>query len=200
MLKIGITGGMGSGKTTICQVLETFGVPVYYADLRAKAVMNENAEVKQKLKAFFGDGIYGEDGLLQRKLLSEKAFSNPELLKKLEAVTHPAVAEDFEQWANQKHFSPLPYIVKEAALLFESGTYKQMDKNILVKADFEERLKRIIERDNTTREKAMLRIEKQWPDEKKEPLADYIILNNSEALLLPQIITLHKLFSKDITA
>ncbi|MGZ5245132.1 MAG: dephospho-CoA kinase [Bacteroidia bacterium] len=198
MLKIGITGGMGSGKTTVCKVFETYGVPLYYADDRAKLVMNQNDEVKKKLKALFGDDIYGEDGILNKKRMSEKAFSNPYMLKKLESVIHPAVAEDFEEWANQ--FTDKPYIVKEAAMLFESGSYKHMDKNILVKADLEERLKRIIKRDNTTREKAMLRIDKQWTDEEKEPLSDYILYNNSETLLLPQIIKLHKLFSRLTTA
>lgn len=191
---------MGSGKTTVCKVFETYGIPVYYADDRGKVVMNTKAHVKQQLKVFFGEDIYGADGILNKKRLSEKAFADPQLLKQLESVIHPAIAEDFDDWLQEMKNSGKPYVVKEAALLFESGSYKVLDKNILVKADLELRLKRIIKRDTTTREKALLRIEKQWTDEQKEPLADYILHNNTHQLLLPQIIKLHKLFSDAASA
>jgi dephospho-CoA kinase len=200
MLKIGITGGMGSGKTTVCKVFETYGVPVYYADDRAKLVMNENAELRDKLKAFFGDDIYAENNQLNRPKLAKMVFGNTDQLRKLESIVHPAVAKDFEDWVNQKHFSGKAYIVKEAALLFESGSYKTLDQVILVKTPLEERIARIIIRDNCTRENALQRIEKQWPDEKKEPLSRHILFNTQNKLLLPQIIQLHKLFSQGSTA
>jgi dephospho-CoA kinase len=200
MLKIGITGGMGSGKTTVCKVFETYGVAVYYADDRAKLVMNENAELRTQLKAFFGDDIYAENNQLNRAKLAQMVFGDVDLLRKLESVVHPAVALDFEEWVNQKHFSGKAYIVKEAALLFESGSYKTLDQVVLVKAPLEERIERIIKRDNCSRETALQRIEKQWPDEKKEPLSQHILYNTQNRLLLPQIIQLHKLFSQGLTA
>jgi dephospho-CoA kinase len=176
-------------------VFETFGVPVYYADDRAKMVMNHKPEVKEKLKVIFGDSIYGEDGVLNKKRMSEKAFADPKLLKRLEAVIHPAVALDFDEWLQHNLQQNRAYIIKEAALLFESGSYKQLDKNILVLAEMEERIQRILKRDSTTREKALQRIENQWSDEDKMPLCDYILHNTGKNLLLPQIIAWHKLFS-----
>ncbi len=195
MLKIGITGGMGSGKTTVCKVFETLGIAVYYADDKARQLMNENREVRNSIKAFFGDDIYGSNNMLDRAKLAQKVFINASLLKQLETIVHPAVANDFEQWANTHKNALMPYIVKEAALLFESGSYRQLDKNILVLASLEDRIERIIKRDATTREMALQRIAKQWPDEQKEPLADYILINNKDTLLLPQILKLHRLFS-----
>jgi dephospho-CoA kinase len=127
-------------------------------------------------------------------------FGNTDQLRKLESIVHPAVAKDFEDWVNQKHFSGKAYIVKEAALLFESGSYKTLDQVILVKTPLEERIARIIIRDNCTRENALQRIEKQWPDEKKEPFSRHILFNTQNNLFLPQIIQLHKLFSQGSTA
>ncbi|RYD81758.1 MAG: dephospho-CoA kinase [Sphingobacteriales bacterium] len=195
MLKIGITGGMGSGKTTVCKVFETLGVSVYYADDRAKLLMNESPYIINQLKAFFGEDIYGENQELDRPKLAKMVFNDKSLLEKLESVVHPAVANDFETWAKQKHFSGKAYMVKEAALLFESGSYKTLYEIILVKSPLEERILRIIKRDKCTREDALKRIEKQWTDEQKEPLSQHIIYNTETQLLLPQIIQLHKLFS-----
>lgn len=192
MLRIGITGGMGSGKTTVCHIFETLGVPVYYADGRGKFLLQNDDAVKQKVRSVFGNNIYGEKGEFDRAAMAAMVFKDTEKLHALEAIVHPAVQLDFEEWARAQKGK---YIIKEAALLFESGSYKALDKIIMVFAPLEIRVKRITERDRSTRESVMERIEKQWPDDKKKELADYTIINDEVTPILPQALHLHQLLS-----
>jgi dephospho-CoA kinase len=189
MLKVGITGGMGSGKTTVCKIFETLGIPTYYADDRAKYLMSNDEGLIEKIKTIFGPDAYQKDQQLNRKYIADIAFKNPQKLKKLNAVVHPAVFKDGEKWHNSQ--KNVPYTLKEAALLYESGSYKKLDKMITVTAPLEIRIKRILERDDTTREAILARIENQWSDEKKVTLSDYIIYNDGHLSLIEQVLKIH---------
>jgi dephospho-CoA kinase len=189
MLRIGITGGMGSGKTTVCHIFETLGVPVYYADDRGKYLLQHNEKVKKQVREAFGTGIYNEKEEFDRVAMAAMVFSDSAKLRTLESIVHPAVQQDFEEWANEQSAA---YILKEAALLFESGSYKALDKIIMVYAPVDIRVQRVVRRDKSTPEKVMDRINKQWADEKKKELADYIIFNDDSQALLPQVMQLHE--------
>jgi len=168
------------------------GVPVYYADERGKYLLQNNEEVRSKVIAIFGAEIYGDQNKFNPAALAAVVFQDPSRLSALEAIVHPAVFNDFKEWALRQH---APYILKEAALLFESGSYKELDKIITVTAPLETRMQRVLTRDHTTREQVMARINRQWPDEKKVEMADYVITNDDQQLLLPQIMRLHKEFA-----
>lgn len=189
MIKVGITGGMGSGKSTIAKVFEVLGIPVYYADDAAKKLMNENASLKEKLIAVFGKEIYLE-GVLNRTYLSGLVFNNPEKLIQLNNIVHPATIVDAENWMQQQHSS---YAIKEAAILFESGANKYLDKVIGVYAPVQLRIKRVIQRDNSTEEAVLARMNKQMDEEKKMKLCDYVITNDEKELVIPQVLKIHKL-------
>jgi len=190
-LKIGITGGIGTGKTLICKIFQTLGAPILNADQLAKQVMVENEGLKNSLKAEFGENIYFSDGQLNRKLLSSLVFTDKDKLDILNKHVHKVVIEESINWANSQ---TAPYCVKEAALLFESGSYQHNDFNILVVAPLEIRIKRVMERDQVTREEVIRRIENQWPDDKKKELADFIIINDNQQAILPQVLKLHTQF------
>lgn len=189
MLRIGITGGIGSGKTTVCDIFSTLGIPIYNSDERAKQIMVQNTMVVNAIIAQFGKSIYFEDGALNRKLLSEIVFNDSEHLKKLNAIVHPVVFEDMINWyaENKDH----KYVLQEAAIMYESGSYKLLDKTILVFADQEIRIERVMKRDKMTRAEVLARIEKQMPETEKLKLADFVIYNNGESLI-DQVIELHK--------
>jgi dephospho-CoA kinase len=189
-LKIGITGGIGSGKTTVCHIFETLGIPVYYADDRAKALMTEDVELMNAVKKLFGDAAYFSDGALNRKLISEMAFSNPLILNELNAVVHPAVRRDGEHW----HTAQLgvPYTLKEAALHFESGGFKLMDKMICVVAPKDVRIERVLLRGGLNRAEIEARMAKQLPDEDKIKQSDFVINNDGIHALIPQVMAIHK--------
>lgn len=196
MKRIGITGGIGSGKSIICKVFELLGVPVFYADDEAKK-MYYHDDVKATLVEKYGNEIYTIDGKLNREKLAQIIFSNPEELKFINSLIHPLVAEVYKQWCEK--FKHLPYTLKEAAILFESGAYKEMDKVITVSAPKDVRIKRIMKRDNSTRAQIEERINNQWSEEQRLAKADFVIYNNDEQLVLPQIIELHqKLMFKEI--
>lgn len=196
MKRIGITGGIGSGKSIICKVFELLGVPVFYADEEAKKLYYNN-DVKATLVEKYGNEIYTIDGKLNREKLAQIIFSNPEELKFINSLIHPLVAEVYKQWCEK--FKHLPYTLKEAAILFESGAYKEMDKVITVSAPKDVRIKRIMKRDNSTRAQIEERINNQWSEEQRLAKADFVIYNNDEQLVLPQIIELHqKLMFKEI--
>ena len=188
MLKVGITGGIGSGKTTVCKIFEVLGVPVYYADDEAKKLMQTDLRLIEEIKNIFGDEAYVE-GKLNRTFIAEKVFNNKQLLAKLNAAVHPAVARDAVQWMRQFHDQP--YILKEAALLFESGSYKKLDKIITVYAPIEERIERLKKRDNATYEQITARMKNQIPDEEKKKLADFVINNFFPHRLIPQALAVH---------
>jgi dephospho-CoA kinase len=184
MITLGITGGIGSGKTTVCRILEVLGIPVYYADVRAKQLYKENAGVMQAVKKLFGDDIYRR-GELAKAEVARRVFNDKFLLQKLNAIVHPAVEKDFAKWA--AGHSDKPFVVKEAAILFENGGYKKLDLNALVTAPEDIRIKRVVKRDGISEDQVKERIRNQWPDEKKIPLADFVIKCDEEHLVIPQV-------------
>lgn len=189
ILKIGITGGIGSGKTTVSRVFSVMGIPVYYADDRAKWLMENKTEVIDGISSLFGKEAYSS-GKLNRPLISSKAFHNPALLEQLNAIVHPAVGKDYADW----HLSQqnVPYTLKEAALLFEAGSYKELDKTILVLSPENLRIRRIIKRDPfRTQEDIKAILERQMKDEEKQKLSDFYILNDEAHLVIPQVIKIH---------
>ncbi len=188
MLRIGITGGIGSGKTTVAKVFEVLGIPVYYADDAAKRMMNENEELKEKIKHQFGEDVYA-DGKLNRKRLAEIVFNTPEKLEQLNALTHPATIKDAEDWMKKQ---TTPYSIKEAALIFESGAQEHLDHVIGVTAPAPLRIQRTMHRDGITREEVMARMNKQMDENIKMKLCDFVLVNDEQEMLLPQVIALHE--------
>lgn len=188
MLRIGITGGIGSGKSTVCKLLELQGIPVFYADAEAKnAMVSDNLLIAQ-LKTAFGDDIYNPDLSLNRSKLAEVVFNDDAKLQQLNSIVHPAVFRLFDLWVEKQSSV---YVVKEAALLFESHSYKDCDFKILVKSSEELKIKRVMQRDFITRENVYKRMKKQLSDDEKEKLSDFIINNNEQELLIPQVMNLH---------
>lgn len=183
---IGITGGIGSGKSTIAKVFISMGFPVYNSDTRAKELINSNIDVIDSIKQEFGDDIYSSEGL-DRKKMTSIVFSDSDKLQKLNSIVHPAVGLDFDKWANSQNTS---FVLKEAAILFETGIYKSLDKTILVTCPKEERINRVMKRDSATKEAIEARMNSQWSEEKKKELADYIIDNSGEEMVIPQVISL----------
>lgn len=196
-LKIGITGGIGAGKSTVAKVFSALGIPIYDADTRAKWLMNNDQKLVRSIQSLFGREAY-TSGSLNRELLGKVAFSNPEKLMELNALVHPHVATDYAEWArkNAQH----PYTLKEAALLFESGSYKQLHAVIYVAAPEPLRIKRVLGRDPHRSENDIKEIiKRQWPEERKIKLADHVIQNDASARVIPQVLALHRLFLDKIS-
>lgn len=190
MLKIGITGNIGSGKTTVSQLFEILGTPVFYSDTEAKKVMVTDAQLISAIKEHFGEEAYFADGTLNRKLIAGVVFNNDAELQKLNALVHPAVFRTFDQWVLQ-HLNE-PYVLKEAAVLFESGSYKDCDYTIIVTAPTDMRIARVMKRDSITEIEAQSREAKQMPQEQKQQLASYTITNDNTKLVIPQVLAIHK--------
>ncbi len=190
MLKIGITGGIGTGKTTACRMFERIGIKVYYADERARWIQNNNPVVIESIKELFGKEIY-QDGLLKRDQVSRIVFSDRTKLDLLNMIVHPAVIEDAANWQKAEKERGAIYTLKEAALLFESGSYKQLDKIIVVTADDEVRIERVMKRDKINKEEVLQRINNQMPQSEKEKLADFILYNDNFESLEKQVASLH---------
>lgn len=191
MLKVGITGGIGSGKTTVCQIFEKLGVPVYYADQRAKELMEDDPQLRAEIKQEFGNDVYDAEGKLDRKKLAEIVFNNEEKLLKLNSMVHPAVFRDNQSWNEVLAKKGYPYTIKEAALLVETGSYRTLDKLIVVSAPEEDRIKRVMARDGSTQEQVVARIKAQMPEEQKVKYADYIIFNDRIMDLVPEVTKIH---------
>ena len=189
MLKIGITGNIGSGKTTVCKVFELLGVPVFYADTEAKRLMTEDVVLVNQLKQSFGQDAFFADGKLNRKHIAGIVFNNDAALRQLNELVHPAVFRAFDVWAagQKTQF----YVLKEAALLFESGSAAQSDQTIVVSASLEERVARVMLRDGISRAEVLRREAKQIPQEEKEKLADFVIQNDNNELVIQQILRIH---------
>lgn len=187
---IGLTGGIGSGKSTVASIFEQLGVPVYNSDIRAKHLMNENEEIIANIKAVFGNSTYNSSGVLQREVLASIVFNNATKLQQLNSIVHPWVKKDTTEW--EKKHEAHTYVIKESAILFETGIYKDMYKIILVTAPEDIRINRVMERDSCTRSDVLQRISKQFSDEKKIPLSDYIIVNDGIQALLPQVNEIHQ--------
>ena len=191
MIKVGLTGGMGSGKTTIARIFMQLGVPIYFSDTRAKYLMQNNKFLQESLISLFGSKVF-TNGLLNRSYISSIVFSNPEELVKLNTLVHPFVEKDFQYWLASKSTN---YVLKEAAILFEVGADKFLDQVILVESPEDLKISRVILRDGITREEVLMRMAKQWSDDKKRTNADYIIYNNEKCSLLNQILMLDSIFS-----
>ena len=189
MLKIGITGGIGSGKSTVCRVFSVMGIPVFEADKVARNLMDTDEEIHEKLVRLFGAAVYLPDQTVNRKYLAGIVFKDPSLLAKLNEIVHPVVRKTFFDWCERQKS---PYIIHEAAILFESGFYKMMDKTITVVTNEDERIHRVMKRDGITMELVKERIKNQWSDEERMKLADFVIGNNDDQLIIPQIIEIDK--------
>lgn len=187
-LKIGLTGGIGSGKTTVAKVFELLNVPVYYADDASKRLYKTDKEVISRLKKHFGDDIYNGDELNRTKLAS-LVFNNPQKLALLNGIVHPPTIRDAQEWMR---LQTAPYIIKEAALLFESGSAAGLDYIIGVYAPQHIRLKRVMDRDNSNRDEVLTRMNHQIDEEIKMKLCDFVIRNSEQELLIPQVMELHK--------
>ncbi len=188
-LLIGITGGIGSGKTTVAKIFSILGIPVYYADLRAKWLMNNDATLRAGILENFGCQSYLEDGQLNRDFLAESVFSDPEKVSKINSLVHPAVAKDFEEWSS---LQKSPYILKEAALIFETGGSEYLDAVINVSAPLRMRIARVMLRDPHRSESQINQIiDQQIPDEEKNQMADFVIKNVDNKLLIPQVLRIH---------
>jgi dephospho-CoA kinase len=193
MLKVGITGGIGSGKTTVCQVFETLGIPVLYADKTARYLMENDAMLIDGIKMLFGDDVYNA-GALDREKVSSIAFKRPEILTELNKLVHPAVIRYGKQWMDSQQTS---YVIKEAAIFFESGSYVDMDIMVGVFAPQKLRILRTVSRDNVPREKVLERIAQQMDEDEKMKRCDHIIINDDEHAVLPQVLKLHELFLEE---
>jgi dephospho-CoA kinase len=189
MFKLGLTGGIGSGKTLVCQIFEKLGVPVYYADAAARELMNSDAGLIAGIRRMFGDEAYGKEGL-NRKYLADSVFGDHVRLSGLNQLVHPAVRKDFMQWAEGQEEAA--YVIEEAAILFESGASAGMDLTVLVYAPEEIRIDRVMKRDGIKREAVRKRMEHQMSEEEKRDMADHVLVNDGSRMILPQVIELHE--------
>jgi dephospho-CoA kinase len=196
MLKIGITGGIGAGKTIVSNLFKTLGAPVYNADQAARRLMESSTEIITSIKKLFGDNAYLPEGKLNNQYLSSIVFSNKELLEQLNAIVHPATIEDADKWMQQQH---APYVIKEAALMYESTAFHYLDAIVLVYAPVSLRILRTTKRDHAKREEVLKRINQQMDENIKMLLADYIIYNDEQQMIIPQVLELHRQFIKQAT-
>lgn len=187
---IGLTGGIGSGKTQVVEVFRALGVPCYIADIEAKRLMHDNPQLKEKILQLFGKQAYTKQGL-NRAFIGEIVFQNPDMLKQLNAIVHPAVAIDFTTWLSQQSH---PYVIKEVAILFETGGDKAVDQSLLITAPKTLRIERAMQRDKASQETILARMSNQWEDKQKIPLADHVIENIDWQTAQKKIKALHQLF------
>lgn len=178
-LKIGITGGIGSGKSYVCGILEKMGYPVYYSDSASKQLTSSNPDIRRGLIDLLGDEIFNGNEL-NKSLLASRIFSDDTIREQVNQIIHPVVRADFKQWADKQQ---TPFVFNEAAILIETGSYKTLDYTVLVTADKETRIQRTMQRDDSTREEVLARMAKQWDDEDKVRYADFIIYNDERPLL-----------------
>ena len=194
MKKVGLTGGIGSGKTTTSLIFNQLEVPIYNADFRAKVLMTENLSLKDSIRALFGPKSF--DGIqLNRQYIASKVFSEQSLLLQLNELVHPIVQVDFEEWCS---LQDAIYVIKEAAIIFESRSFESLDSTILVQAPEELKIKRVMARDAISKLSVKARMKMQWSDEKKRSYADFIIMNDEKESLLAQVIKIHEFLIKDI--
>ncbi len=194
MLKIGLTGGIGSGKSTVAHIFELLGIPVYYADDAAKKLMNEDENLKQQIVHYFGADCYA-DGKLNRVFLAEIVFSNPAKMKLINSIIHPATIADAEKWMEMQH---APYAIKEAALIFEANAEKNLDLVVGVFSTYELRLERVMYRDGINKQAIEKRMQNQMDEKEKMERCDFVINNNDTELLIPQVIALHEKLLQNI--
>jgi len=189
MIQVGITGGIGSGKSTICKIFESLGSPIFYADKVAKEITSNNKNIQSKIIELLGEEAFS-NGTYNTKYVSKLVFENRDLLYKLNQIIHPEVQNAYKNWLivnNQK-----PYVLKEAAILIETQTHKELDKIILVSANKDLRIERILKRDNTSKEAVLARMDKQLSDHVKRNFAHFEIENNEQQPLIPTVIKIHE--------
>jgi dephospho-CoA kinase len=187
-MKIGITGGIGSGKTTVSRVFSVLGIPVFSADSEARRLMNSDKEIIEKVRLIAGKDVYSS-GSLNNTELARIIFNNKKLLKEINSIVHPAVLENFKIWTKSVSSA---YVIMEAAILFESGASELVDRKVLVVAPVEERIARIVHRNNLTRKEVLDRIKNQMDDKEKIKLSDYIIYNSENEMIIPSILKIHE--------
>lgn len=184
MIKLGITGGIGSGKSTVSEIFTLCGVPVYIADVESKKLVATSPLIKDKLITLLGEDLY-KGNILDKALLASHIFNNKEKLDKVNAIIHPQVKKDYERWLDKNKYCKI--VAQEAAILFESGFNKLMDKVVMVYTPLELRIQRTMTRDNTSYEKVLERIQNQMPDEEKAKLSDFVIVNDGTSSLIEQV-------------
>ena len=189
MIKVGLTGGIGSGKTLVSKIFELLGVPIYNSDFEAKKLYVDDFDVKKKIIANFGNQIYFENGELNKKLLSKIIFSNSDALQKVNSIIHPALKKHFDNWVVKQNTK---YIIKEAAILLESGAYKYLDKIIVVTAPETIRIERVIKRDNIDKNLVKERIKNQTKQEDVLNISNFEIINDGRKMILNQVLKIHK--------
>ena len=194
MKKVGITGGIGSGKSIVCNIFRLLGIPVYPADAHAKRLMEESPDLRASLVKAFGEKTYKSDSSLDRKYMAGIVFNDVEKLEQLNQLVHPAVVEDYARWGQQ--FPEAPYTIREAAILFESGTWKDLDTILLVDAPEEMRIKRVMSRDGRKEAEVRAIISRQWTSEKKKEYANYIIENDEAHMVIPRVLEIHQLLKQ----
>ena len=187
-IQLGITGGIGSGKSVVCKMLSVMGIPVYDADTEAKLILENNADVIRQVKSLFGDNSYTEAGVANRAFIAATVFNNDEKLQKLNQIIHPAVQNHYREWVkdHQQH----PIVVKEAAIMFESGSYKDMNFVAAVVAPESIRLERVVQRDGKTASQVRAIMAKQLSEDELKKRSDFIILNDNKHLVTTQILTI----------
>ncbi len=189
-LTVGITGGIGSGKSLICRMFEALNIPVYYADERARWLQTYDSGLVESIKDTFGANAYNAQGVFDRAFIADQVFNDKAKLQWLNNVVHPKVAQDFYQWQQANILAP--YIVKEAALLFETGSYQSLHKVINVNAPTELRVRRVLLRDQQrSKEQVLSIISKQWNDQQRAKLADFTIENNENSHIVPKVLAIH---------
>ena len=191
MLRVGLTGGIGSGKSTVAKIFEVLGVPVYYADTAARRLLNADEELKKNIIDHFGKDSYRNDQL-NRSYIASLVFNDKDKLELLNSLSHPATIRDANQWMQKQN---APYIIKEAALIFESGSAEHLDHVIGVYTPAPLRIQRIMQRDKITREEVLQRMSRQIDEEIKMRLCDSVLVNDEQQLLMPQVLELHKKLS-----
>ena len=194
-LIVGITGGIGSGKSTVSKYFQSFGIPVYHADDEAKALMNRSKVIKRKLITLFGENAY-VNGRLNKNLLREHIFNDKDLLQKMNAIVHPKVGMHFEHWLKKQSSE---YVLKEAAIIFENNLEKQYDYIITVVADQDKRIRRVIKRDNKTKSEVLTIIANQLPDTDKIEKSDFVIYNNNLDDVASQVSKIHQILLSRVT-
>ena len=191
MLKIGITGGIGTGKTFVCKIFKTLGVPIYDADSAAKHLVESDDRIKASIIEHFGSDSYTADGKYNRSYIKEIVFKNSSAKALLESIIHPPVFKDSNNWFEKVDAKGFQYAIKEAGILYESNSYLDLDKIIVVDAPLEIRMKRIMNRDHISEDEALIKINIQWPQEEKVKRGDYIIQNDGLHTVIPQVYALH---------
>jgi dephospho-CoA kinase len=186
-LKIGVTGGIGSGKTTVCRIFEVLGIPVFSADSEARIIMDSDENVIKQVNTLAGRNMYNR-GTLDRIAMANLIFNDRELLGKINKIIHPVVTQRFIEWEKSKY---TPYVILEAAILFESGAAKLLDKVVTVTAPEEERIERVVQRNSLTRDQVVERINNQSDDKYKISLSDYVISNSENEMIIPAVLKIH---------